>query len=174
MKKIKLDKNLYYREYNLCSISEMNKIKKDIDTEIDQGNIAPNVPKYQTYSNLYNRYKSKKHWYNLYKKIKKPLEKIYKQKLVLFKSWANISTSVNNYGVHSHKSFLTCVYYLKSKYPHYGTILTNEQIIIPAIENSLLVFNGKIKHSISNLPSHLFKGIDDYRYSIVFDFDKLK
>lgn len=38
------------------------------------------------------------------------------------------------------------------------------------IENSLLFFNGKIRHSITNLPFELAVHPHNHRYSIVFDF----
>jgi hypothetical protein len=178
----KIDNNFYYREYDLCSKYQIENIKQDIDFEIASGRVAEpdekqkklniRVPKYQTYTDLYLINKHKKHWSVIYNKIKKSAEKFTKASLNLRNCWANISTPLNNYDNHKHTTFITCVYYLKSTYPHYGTFLTKEKIIFPATENSLLIFKGNIEHSVSNVPKHLYKNIDDTRYSVVFDFDK--
>lgn len=181
MQKIKINNNLYYRQYNLCSNSQIENIKKDIDFQIASGRIAQpseeqkklniRMPLYQTCADLYSINKHKKHWSFIYKKIKKFAEKSTSSSLILSKCWANISTSNNDYEDHVHSTFITCVYYLKSTYPHYGTFLTKENIIFPSIENSLLIFKGKIEHRVSNVPAHLYKNIEDTRYSIVFDFN---
>ena len=129
------------------------------------------APLYQTQSNLFEVYKNTKHWNYVYESIKTCVKKIIKKEFILRQSWANISKENNNYGWHDHtkyKNILTCVYYLKSPYPEYGLRLKNN-MIIEAIENSLVCFKGRIEHTICNIPKHVFEG--KYRYSLVFDFE---
>ena len=63
---------------------------------------------------------------------------------------------------------VTAVYYLKNNLSCFGTII-EDSVIIPGEENSLLIFDPKIKHSIVNTPNNIYKNIGP-RYSIVFDF----
>ena len=79
-----------------------------------------------------------------------------------------LKISNNKFKYHNHTTDLTCVYILKNKYPEYGTRLDND-IIIEAKENSLLIFNGEVIHSITNMPKIL--GNKNPRYSIVMDFN---
>ena len=48
--------------------------------------------------------------------------------------------------------------------------------IIPGVEDSLLIFDGKIRHQLCNMPFELAVHPHNHRYSIVFDFniDKIK
>jgi len=171
MQVITIDDENYFRFSNLINDDNVKKLlTQDIDTEI-KNNVCVTAPLYQTHPVLYENYKHLNHWINLYESIKKCVKKIIKKDIILRQSWANLSKENNNYAWHDHtryKNILTCVYYLKSPYPEYGLKLENN-IIIEAIENSLVCFKGKIKHTICNIPKHVFEG--KYRYSLVFDFE---
>ena len=160
---IKIDNDTFIREHYILDKLDMSKIKKDCDKEL-KINLCKNVPLYQTHNNLVPRNIHKTHWKKLYDKIFFYINK----KVILKSSWVNKSLSNNNFKFHNHPNDLTCVYILKNKYPEYGTKLNND-IIIEAKENSLLIFNGKIIHSITNMPKIL---ADKHpRYSIVMDFN---
>ena len=58
----------------------------------------------------------------------------------------------------------------KSNYPEFGTNI-DEQVIIPGVEDSLLIFDGKIRHQLCNMPFELAVHPQNHRYSIVFDFN---
>lgn len=171
MQVITIDNEKFFRFLNLFDDKNINEMLiQDIDNEL-KTNVCKTAPLYQTYPNLFDRYKHLKHWNYVYDLIKSKLKKIVKKDFVLRQSWANLSKENNNYGWHDHtkyKNIVTCVYYLKSPYPEYGIRLENN-MIIEAIENSLVCFKGRIKHTICNIPKHVFK--EKYRYSLVFDFE---
>tara|TARA_R100000664_G_C2754264_1_gene141825 strand:- start:1069 stop:1587 length:519 start_codon:yes stop_codon:yes gene_type:complete len=168
---INIDNDLFIREHNILNKSDIIKIKKDCDHEL-KINLCKNVPLYQTHSNLVPRNISKIHWKKLYDKVFLCIKMTQcwesNKKIKLVESWVNKSLSNNNFKFHNHPNDLTCVYILKNKYPEYGTKLSND-IIIEAKENSLLIFNGKITHSITNMPKILAN--KNPRYSIVMDFN---
>ena len=62
---------------------------------------------------------------------------------------------------------MTCVYYLKSNLPEYGTKLEGD-VILESTQNSMIAFDGMILHSVANMPKNIAK--DNPRYSIVFNF----
>lgn len=171
MQVITIDNEYFFRFSNLINDNGVKKLLiQDIDNEIEN-NLCKDVPLYQTGVGLFKIYKHTKHWNYVYNLIKKNVSKTIKKEFILRESWANVSKENNNYGWHDHtryKNILTCVYYLKSPYPEYGLRLENN-MIIEAIENSLVCFKGRIKHTICNIPKHVFK--EKYRYSLVFDFE---
>jgi len=140
---------------------------KDIDYEINSGNLCEEVPKYQTHNNLYNKMKEKSHWKILYKTIEDKIFNI-NSKLKLDSSWANIAKKNSSFDNHVHNTELTAVYYLQNKISEFGTLINNS-VIIPGEENSLLIFNAKTMHSIVNIDPDLYEKTGP-RYSIVFDF----
>ena len=160
---ININNNKFIREHNVLNKTDALKIKKDCDKEL-KINLCKKVPLYQTYSDLIPRNINKDHWKKLYNKVSFCINK----KIQLKKSWVNKSLSNNKFKYHNHTTDLTCVYILKNKYPEYGTRLDND-IIIEAKENSLLIFNGEVIHSITNMPKIL--GNKNPRYSIVMDFN---
>jgi len=168
---INIDNDTFIREHNFLDKSDMLKIKKDCDKEL-KVNLCRNVPLYQTYSNLIPRNIHKTHWKKLCDKMYSHAKMAWRgeenKKVILKGSWINKSLANNIFEFHRHSADLTCVYILKNKYPEYGTRLSND-IIIEAKENSLLMFSGKITHSITNMPK-IF-GNKNPRYSIVMDFN---
>ena len=160
----------FFKFDNLLNNIQKEKIKKDIDYQIKY-NLCVTVPPYQTYNNLHQIYKNDKTWDFLFKKITSCVESTTKKKLIKLECWANVSKENNNYDFHSHISDLTAVYYLQNKYPEYGTNIENN-IIINAFENTLIVFNGKLHHSVVNMPLELVK--NNYRYSVVVDFNYVR
>ena len=182
MPRLKIDNNIFYTELNVSkekihyedgyregTFNQENLIK-DIEQEIEENPASNNVPKYQTNSNLYSKMRGKKHWDDLFRKVCHSLMRIYTKPYVLVKSWANIARSNSNYGFHTHIQDLTIVYYLKCNYPEYGTNIENK-VIIPAINDSFLIFNGNISHALSNQPYEVAINPNNDRYSIVFDFN---
>jgi len=164
LQKIVIDNNEFFRKFNILSNEDRLLIKKDVDWELTNRPCSDSpIPPYQTYSDLFHRYENKEHWQNLYKAFSE-----ISGDLVLNKTWANLSNEENRYNWHNHTDFkLTCVYYLISPYPEFGTKIQNG-VIIEAIENSILFFNGQIIHSVTNMPPVL--GKFNHRYSIVFDY----
>ena len=136
---------------------------KDVNFEIEN-NWCRTVPPYQTYPDLHTKYFFQlNHWQILYNAILNNIG----DSLKLHSCWANLSKEDNKYDFHKHTTEKTCVYYLQNKHPEYGTKLINN-VIIEGIENSVLIFDGKIPHSITNMPLELAKKYN--RYSVVFDF----
>ena len=156
----------FYLFKDLITLSNKSFIK-DIDQQIDSGNLCLEVPKYQTYNNLYNIMKHKNNWKTLYNAIKDKVLSIDKN-IKLHSSWANVSKESSCFINHTHPTEFTAVYYLKNNLSCFGTII-EDSVIIPGEENSLLIFDPKIKHSIVNTPNNIYKNIGP-RYSIVFDF----
>ena len=114
--------------------------------------------------------KNKTHWSDLYKKIRHSLMRHYTKEFTLQESWANKAVENSAFGFHTHDRDITCVYYVKNNYPEFGTNI-DEQVIIPGVEDSLLIFDGKIRHQLCNMPFELAVHPHNHRYSIVFDFN---
>ena len=183
MPRLKVNNFVFYREFNI-SKEEINygdswrqgswtqqQLVRDIEQELIDNPSGDNLPPYQTEAQLYGRMKGRKHWDDLYKKIRHSLLRFYTKEFIHYKSWANVSRENNQYGWHSHTCDLTAVYYLKCDNPEYGTYIKNEDVIIPAINDSLLIFDAKIEHRLSNMPFELAIHPHNHRYSIVFDFN---
>ena len=92
------------------------------------------------------------------------------KELKLTTCWTNLSTEDNVYAFHSHSTKLSYVFYLQSKQDCYGLRLKKPEIIFPSIENSIIIFDGSVPHSIEYMPNKVFDSVDSYRYSVVFDF----
>ena len=156
----------FYLYKRLISVPK-NIFIEDIDNEINSGNLCEGVPKYQTYNNLYDKMKEKTHWKVLYKEVLNKVMNI-DQNLKLHSSWANVSKKDSSFNNHTHNTNLTAIYYLKNKYLEFGTSI-KDSVIISGEENSLLIFNAKVMHSIVNIHPDLYDKTGP-RYSIVFDF----
>ena len=153
---------------NFLPKKTINSLLKDINFEI-KTNFCPTVPKYQTYSYLHNKYKNKEYWKEYFNKINNIInypEKKYK----LDTTWANVVKSKSTYGLHSHKTDISTVYYIKNLYKEFGTYFNfdDKEFIIPGEENSLLIFNGKFKHATTMPPEILCK--KNPRYTLVSDY----
>ena len=164
MIQVKINSNIFTRKVNILNEEERNLIKQDIDFELEN-NLCRVVPPYQTYADLYSRYQQKDYWKKLYNSLSELAPN-----LRLFQCWANLSKENNNFVFHTHDVELTCVYYLQNKYPEYGTRL-EDGVIVEAIENSVVAFNGNILHSIINMP--IILAPTNPRYSVVFNFNKV-
>ena len=174
MEEIKINDNIFYRTLGFCDENQRNLIFKDVMKAMDEDiekNLKTNFDSpHQTDNDLFERFKKKKHWKQFYNNLSNRLYNIYKKDLKLKECWANLSKENNNYKFHKHFRDITCVYHLKNNFYEYGTNIEN-RVIIPAIENSLVIFKGNISHSICNMPKQIAKYKKNYRYSIVFDFD---
>jgi hypothetical protein len=164
LQKVVIDNNEFIRKFNILNNEDRLLIKKDIDWELTNrpDSVSLTSP-HQTSPNIFNQYKNTNHWQNL----QKAFSEISGDSVPDY-TWANLSNEENRYGWHDHKKVkLTCVYYLISPYPEFGTKLPNG-VILEAFENSILFFNGSITHSVTNMPPIL--GKFNHRYSIVFDY----
>jgi len=180
--RLKIDKDVFYTEFKIseeqinygdswrAGTFNQNNLIPDIDQELIDNPASESVPKYQTKTGLYGRMKGRKHWDDLFRKVCHSLMRIYTKPMTLVESWANLAKENSNFGLHNHYSDLTVVYYLKCNYPEYGTNIDNK-VVIPAINDSLLIFNGKIKHQLMNMPFELAVHPHNHRYSLVFDFN---
>tara|TARA_E500000318_G_C3568572_1_gene216777 strand:+ start:5770 stop:6285 length:516 start_codon:yes stop_codon:yes gene_type:complete len=170
--KIQVNDYTFYRHTNFMDSTYKEKYIADIDKVISDGHVASdNVPPLQTKTDLYDHVKVYNRWIELQEKIKNIVqENIGMVKLT--ESWANISREDNRYGFHTHKRDITAVYYLKNNYTNYGTQI-DDKVIIPGLENSVLIFDGKINHSIINMPFELAVHPHNNRYSVVFDYDTI-
>jgi hypothetical protein len=164
LQKIIINNNEFIRKFNILNNEDRLLLKKDIDWELTNRPCTDSsIPPYQTHSDLFHRYKNNQHWQNLHKAFSE-----ISGNLVLSHTWANLSNEDNRYQWHDHKDLqLTCVYYLISPFPEFGTKIENG-VIIEAVENSILFFNGSIVHSVANMPSVI--GKFNHRYSVVFDY----
>ena len=159
---ITINENVVSRDYDVLSQDDKNLILNDVKYEIEHHSCKDVAP-YQTHANLFQRYKDKVYWNRLYLNARAMVD----EKYDYYKSWANLSNEDNDYKFHKHKNKRTCIYYLKSNLPEFGTKLEGN-IIIEAIENSMVSFDGMIPHSVANMPKNIAKY--NPRYSVVFDF----
>jgi len=170
--KIQVNDYTFYRHTNFMDSTYKEKYISDIDKVILDGHVASDkVPPLQTKTDLYTHVKVYSRWVELQEKIKDIIEENI-GKVKLTESWANISREDNRYGFHTHKRDITAVYYLKNNYTNYGTQI-DDKVIIPGLENSVLIFDGKINHSIINMPFELAVHPHNNRYSVVFDYDTI-
>jgi hypothetical protein len=172
MKEINLFNTNFFIIKNLLNKDVINKIIKDINFEIENNFCKDlNVPKYQTYPYLFDRYKNKLHWKKYFNKINDSI-KNFEKKYVITKCWANVIKSKSNYGLHTHDTDITTVYFIKNSYKEFGTYFNfNEmEFIIPGEENSLLIFNGKLPHATTMPPEILC--VNDPRYTLVTDYNE--
>ena len=183
MPRIKINNSVFYRESNISKekigypdgyrIGDWKKedFIKDIEQDLLDYSVGDHIPPYQTHAQLYKRMIGRKHWDDLFHKVKHSLLRYYTKEFILWKSWANVAKENNNFGNHTHPCDITVVYYLKCDLPEYGTYITNEDVMLPAINDSLLIFNPEIEHRLTNMPFELAVHPHNHRYSIVFDFN---
>ena len=183
MPRLKVNSSVFYREFNISKEKigypdgwrqgnwKQEDLIKDVNQELIDNPAREHIPKYQTHADLYDRLKGRKHWDDLYHKIKHSLLRYYTKEFKLVKSWANVSKENNQYGWHTHPFDITVVYYLKCDNPEYGTRIKEDDILIPAINDSLLIFDPVIEHKLSNMPFELAVHPHNHRYSLVFDFN---
>tara|TARA_E500000318_G_scaffold5285_1_gene5476 strand:- start:763 stop:1266 length:504 start_codon:yes stop_codon:yes gene_type:complete len=166
---IKINGENFYRKKDILNQDEVKAILEDVSYELEN-NLCTKVPPYQTYADLFPKYSHQPHWQKLFKEVSSVIEETGIKNLALHKSWANLSKEDNRFVFHTHNVDLTCIYYLKNKYSEYGTKLENN-IIVEAIQNSIVAFRGGILHSVANMPPEIAK--NNQRYSVVFNFRKL-
>jgi hypothetical protein len=168
MKNINMFDNNFIVVKNFLSKTNIKKILKDIDFEI-KTNFCPTVPKYQTYPDLFNKYKNKEHWKNYFDSLNNLINNFEKH-YVLHSCWANVVKSKSTYCIHTHNTDISTVYYIKNLYKEFGTYFNVDQkeFIIPGEENSLIIFNGKLPHSTTMPPETICK--KNPRYTLVSDF----
>tara|TARA_R110002012_G_scaffold142392_1_gene300357 strand:+ start:3781 stop:4317 length:537 start_codon:yes stop_codon:yes gene_type:complete len=161
----------FYRENDLCKTEDLKNIKEALDLEYAKGNIVwtEGFPLYQTSNDLHEKLQHVSSFNKLKNKVIKLVKGINKD-FKLFKSWCNLTTEDSKYAFHSHDTKLTCVYYLQSNQDCYGLRLKDQKIIFPSIQNSILMFDGSVSHSIEYMPNKVFDSVDSHRYSVVFDF----
>ena len=183
MPRLKINNSVFYREYDISKEQigypdgwriggwKQEDLIKDIDKDIIENPAEPHIPPHQTHAQLFERMKGRKHWDDLYHKVKHTLMRYYTKEFTLMKSWANVSKEDNQFGNHTHSFDLTVVYYLKCTMPVYGTYIVPENVMIPAVNDSLLIFNGQIMHRLQNMPYEIAIHPHNHRYSIVYDFN---
>lgn len=161
----KINEEYFFQSENILTDLEKKILKSDIDSEIET-NYALDVPLYQTYNYMHKRY----NWNFLFKKVQNILSNIPLNNIHMEYCWANVSKPESDYQVHTHPTDITVVYYLKNPSSHYGTyIKTNDsEVIICCPENSILIFEPKIQHSIVSPPKEISEKYS--RYSIVMDY----
>lgn len=158
----------YERLTNVLSENCREKLLLDVKKELKE-NTCLSVPPIQTYPDLVKKFYHEQHWKNLIENIYFLVERYFNKNLntiQITSGWANLSNENNQYNFHTHSCECTLVYYLVSALPEYGTNLVNE-IILPSIENSLVIFDGKIEHSVVNMPKELGKKFN--RISLAFN-----
>lgn len=173
-----LNNRIFYRRKNILDKKYIiKKIILDIDKEILE-NPCINVPAFQTQPDLHKKYKDTSHWGYLIENINLDVLK-YTSNINLEKKitslncqacWANVSKPESNYTYHNHQTDLTVVYFLKNPSKIYGTLINFEdnEIMLCADENSLMIFNPQISHCIASPPPQI--SALNPRYSIVFDY----
>lgn len=166
-----VNNNKFYREFNICKAEDLKNIKQAIDIQFAKDYVVwdKNFPLFQTPSDLDEKLKDVSSFNKLKNKIIKLVKNINKD-FKMLKCWCNLTTENSKYLFHTHNTKLTCVYYLQSNQDCYGTRLENEKIIFPSTQNSILMFNGSVSHSIEYMPNKVFDSVDSHRYSVVFDF----
>lgn len=146
----------------------MNILSNQIDYEI-KNNHCQYVPLYQTYNNMHEIYD----WQFLFDEVNYCFDAMNISNLKLKNCWANISTPESTYGLHSHTKEgvnISVVYYLENPSKNYGTLIKDEdtEVIICAPQNSLLIFDSKVVHSVVSPPPEISKS--NKRCSIAMGF----
>ena len=123
----------------------------------------PGCPGLQTHPDLH-------HYQELEPLIVK-INKYTTENFKIIKCWAN-HTDGSYISWHTHNSDLSIVYYLKNK-ESIGTVfcINNKIISLKGLENSLIIFDSKIIHSVPSIyPGDIEKGKPKInRYSIAFE-----
>jgi len=165
---INIDGHLFVKEYDILSQSDRVNLISVIDNIIEKGYVIndPSVPPVQTPPDLHVTLKYCPEFVRLIKKASEIVNHYFDESFIVDTCWANISNEENRYDWHTHTSDASVVYYLKNTWSQHGTYI-DKKIIFPGDQNSLLIFNGKINHSIVNMPAEI--GKNDQRYSIAFD-----
>lgn len=170
--------NIFFQRKNILDSKKyIKKIIDDINREVLE-NPCKEVPAFQTQPDLHKKYKETEQWKYLIENINKDLTKYITTNLnskrlnsVTCKAcWANVSKPESNYTYHNHKTDVTIVYFLKNPSKIYGTLLNfeNTEIMLCSEENSLLIFNPKVNHSVVSPPPQI--SALNPRYSVVFDY----
>jgi hypothetical protein len=161
----RINHEYFFQSENILTDIEKEILKSDIDKEIEY-NCALEVPLYQTYNYMHKKY----NWKFLFNKVQNILDNIPIKNINMEYCWANISKPESDYKIHTHPTDLTVVYYLKNPSSHYGTYIkdNDSEVIICCPENSILIFEPKIKHSIISPPKEILEKYS--RYSIVMDY----
>jgi len=158
----------YVRQTDILSEEDRNLILKDVLFEL-QNHPREGVPPVQTFPTLLNKYGELPHWKKLADKAHSLVEVYYNKPVECLEivAWANMSNETNQYDFHRHDWEGTAVFYLQSDLPEYGTDIDN-QFIIKATQNSMVIFDGKKLHSVTNMPPDLAR--EHNRISIAIDF----
>ena len=169
---LKVDDKEYHQFFNILEQEDMELIVKDINYEILY-RMALDVPRYQTKNDMYDVYGKQKHWSNLYDRIFECLKHLNKQ-VELKASWANIVKGPTNYAIHQHVFDITTVFFLQNKYKEFGTLIKPDKIgrkefIIPGVQNSLIIFDGKVPHMTTMPPLEICES--NPRYTIATDYN---
>ena len=165
-------KNFFHIK-NFLPINIKDKLLEDINFEIIN-NCYPSGPEFQTYPNLFEKYKNKDEWIFYFNKLNNQVKTIFSENNKKFKldlCWANIVKSKSTYSIHTHgKNILTTNYFVKNTYKEFGTFFNdkNYEFIVPGYENSLIIFEGDILHSTLMPPEVLCK--DDHRVTLTTDY----
>jgi hypothetical protein len=152
---------------NVLSETEIEEIVNLCDYEVDNFLcVHPNVPKYQSYSDMHKKYK--KHL--TFKKVIDSAilgAKDIDPSVNLTQCWFNVSRKDSTgWCWHTHPFKYAAVFYLKNTLNN-GTMfnINGHYIKNKGTENTIEYFDSSILHSID--PE--WKGMD--RYTIAFDFD---
>jgi hypothetical protein len=165
--------NNFFQIKKFLPLNIKDKLLEDINFEI-KNNFHPTSPEFQTYSNLFKKYKHKDNWTFYFNKLNNQIKTICLENNKKFKldlCWANIVKSKSTYSTHTHgKNILTTVYFVKNTYKEFGTFFNykNHEFIVPGYENSLIIFEGDIPHSTTMPPEVLCK--DDHRVTLTTDY----
>ena len=151
MPKLNFDNYTLYTETNLLNDSTRKKLIYDIEYEVKTRPVKIDyIPPLQTFSDLLKKYKTL-HWKEYKKAILKFTSQYIDSELEFDKTWGNVSIPKQIYPTHTHTSDFSVVLYLQNYYPAYGTNIKGD-FIIPGLENSVLMFDGHLDHSIVNMP----------------------
>lgn len=161
----KINDEHFIQSENILTNKQKELLKFDIDSEI-WNNYDPKVPLYQTYNYMHMKYD----WSFLFNEVQKILDNISMHNISMCYCWANVSVPESDYQIHTHPTDLTIVYYLKNPSSYYGTYIkdNDSEVIICCPENSILIFEPKIKHSIISPPKEISEKYS--RYSVVMDY----
>ena len=149
---------------NILTLEDRTSLKHIIDEEI-KNNLCYEVPLYQSWSNMHERYIDNRIIQELNNRALKEAEIISNQKLKVLSLWFNISRKDSNYEFHTHDTaYITCVYFLKNC-ENNGPIfqLWNSNLQLLCKDDTLIIFDPKTTHRIPE-----WNGKD--RYSVAIDY----
>ncbi len=148
---------------NFLSLIDQQKMLQDIKNNFDNNIHEDRLSGLQTKPDLHI-VNTGKHWNNFFNKLNVIMKKFNKTNIQ--KCWALKINKKQDPYYHRHRNTITSVYYLQNDDKNLGTYFKEIDVLIPGIENSIVVFEGSILHDAVFPEKNLTKP----RYTLITDY----